>query len=60
MPGLEDEKDFIKHLAHVAKELKLGKYVMDNPDFVPDVMSQHSESWTSRAGVAQVVDRALV
>lgn len=36
--SLEDQKDFIKHLAHVAKELKLGKYVMDNPDFVPDVM----------------------
>ena len=35
---LEDERDFIKHLAHVAKDLKLGKYVMDNPDFVPDVM----------------------
>ena len=36
--SLEDQKDFIKHLAHVAKELELGKYVMDNPDFVPDVM----------------------
>ena len=36
--SLENQKDFIKHLAHVAKELKLGKYVMDNPDFVPDVM----------------------
>ena len=36
--SLDDERDFIKHLAHVAKELKLGKYVMDNPDFVPDVM----------------------
>lgn len=36
--SLDDQKDFIKHLAHVAKELKLGKYVMDNPDFVPDVM----------------------
>ncbi len=35
---LDDQRDFIKHLAHVAKELKLGKYVMDNPDFVPDVM----------------------
>ena len=41
--SLEDEKDFIKHLAHVAKELKLGKYVMDNPDFVPDVMSAFRE-----------------
>ena len=35
---LDDQRDFIKHLAHVAKELKLGKYVMDNPDFVPDIM----------------------
>ncbi len=41
--SLEDEKGFIKHLAHVAKELKLGRYVMDNPDFVPDVMSAFRE-----------------
>ena len=37
--SLDDEMDFIKHLAHVAKELKLGRYIMDNPDFIPDVMS---------------------
>jgi hypothetical protein len=41
--SLEDEKDFIKHLAHVAKELNLAKYIMDNPDFVPDVMSAFRE-----------------
>ena len=41
--SLEDEKDFIKHLAHVAKEMNLGKYVMDNPDFIPDVMSAFRE-----------------
>ena len=40
---LDDQRDFIKHLAHVAKELKLGKYVMDNPDFVPDVMMAFSK-----------------
>ncbi len=36
---LDDEQGFIKHLAHVAKEMGLGKYVMNNPDFIPDVMS---------------------
>ena len=41
--SLEDEKDFIKHLADVAKELKLGRYIMDNPDFIPDVMSAFRE-----------------
>ncbi|MCH1600129.1 MAG: hypothetical protein L7S70_07090, partial [Pseudomonadales bacterium] len=41
--SLEDEKDFIKHLAHVAKEMGLGKYVMNNPDFIPDVMSAFRE-----------------
>ena len=41
--SLEDEKNFIKHLAHVAKDLKLGRYVMDNPDFIPDVMSAFRE-----------------
>ena len=40
---LDDEQGFIKHLAHVAKEMGLGKYVMNNPDFVPDVMSAFRE-----------------
>jgi hypothetical protein len=37
--SLEDQDGFIKHLFHVSQEMKLGKYIMDNPDFIPDVMN---------------------
>ncbi len=36
--SLEDEDGFIKHLFQLSQEMKMGRYIMDNPDFIPDIM----------------------
>ena len=36
--SLDDEDGFIKHLFQLSQEMKLGRYIMDNPDFIPDIM----------------------
>jgi hypothetical protein len=36
--SLDDEDGFIKHLFNVSQEMKLGRYIMNDPDFIPDVM----------------------
>jgi hypothetical protein len=36
--SLDDEDGFIKHLFDLSQEMKLGRYIMNDPDFIPDVM----------------------
>jgi hypothetical protein len=36
--SLEDEDGFIKHLFDLSQQMKMGRYIMDNPDFIPDIM----------------------
>ena len=36
--SLEDQDGFIKHLFDLSQEMEMGRYIMDNPDFIPDIM----------------------